>query len=579
MTALDASIARTRLGAGVVLFAYVSTHLLNHCLGNISLAAMESGRFVFLGLWRNPVGTTLLYGALSVHILLVLYSLFRRRTLRLPRHEAIQVIFGLSIPPLLVTHLVGTRIVHEQADLNDIYAYVLYSHWIGDPLQVPVQMTALAVAWTHGCIGLHTWLKLRPWYRRWEPYAYAIAIALPLGALAGYASGGREVEYLMRDPIWRERTNATINWPASDMMVWAYDVRDFSLWTIAATLAVVFGGRWARLLWERAHPRIKVIYPDGRVLQVVPGLTLLEISRAHGIPHASVCGGRGRCSTCRVRINMGLDGLEPMAETEAKVLERVGMPEGVRLACQIRPSQDLAITPLLPSAAQASDGFRRDAHLAGGEREIAVLFADIRGFTSFSEKKLPFDLVFVMNQYFRSMGMAVERSGGQVDKFIGDGVMALFGVGKSSAQGARDAINAARAMIQALETLNDTLMHDLDKPLKIGIGIHAGPAIVGEMGYSRATTLTAMGDTVNTASRLESMTKDLGAALVVSQHTADLARIDLTRFPRHALSVRGRAEPLGVYAIANVLDLEELPPIDERAPGLGVVDATSNRPA
>jgi len=565
VTNSEAWIGRTRLAAGVVLFTYVSTHLLNHSLGNISLAAMESGRLIFLAAWRNVGGTTLLYGALITHIVLVLYSLFRRRTLRLPRHEAIQMIFGLSIPPLLVTHLVGTRIVHEQAGLNDLYAYILYSHWIADPIQVPVQMTALLVAWIHGCIGIHTWLKLKPWYQRWLPLTYAFALGLPLAALAGYASGGRELEYLLKDPIWRDRVNRAINWPASDMMLWAYSVRDFSMWTIGATLVLLFGGRWIRLIWERTHPRIKVGYPDGRIIQIAPGLTLLEISRAHGIPHASVCGGRGRCSTCRVRINMGGASLPEMSETEAKVLNRVGMPEGVRLACQIRPTHDLAITQLLPPTAQASDGFQRASHLAGGEREIAVLFADLRGFTAFSEKKLPFDLVFVMNQYFRSMGMAVENAGGQVDKFIGDGVMALFGVGKTSIQGARDAINGARNMALALEQLNESLTHDLDKPLKIGIGIHAGPAIVGEMGYSRATTLTAMGDTVNTASRLESMTKDLGAALVVSKHTAELAQVDLSRFPSHGAMVRGRVEPMMVYAIANVLDLAEIPKFEETA--------------
>ncbi|MBM3556192.1 MAG: adenylate/guanylate cyclase domain-containing protein, partial [Alphaproteobacteria bacterium] len=172
---------------------------------------------------------------------------------------------------------------------------------------------------------------------------------------------------------------------------------------------------------------------------------------------------------------------------------------------------------------------------------------------------------FVMNQYFRSMGRAVESAGGTVDKFIGDGVMALFGVGKTAAQGARDALVAARAMADALDRLNEALSVDLDRPLKIGIGIHAGPAIVGEMGYARATTLTALGDAVNTASRLESMTKELKATIVVSAHVAELAGIDLSSFPRHEIMVRGRDEPMVVYGIDDPAEIPGLELVNRSA--------------
>src|SRR6267143_3846176 len=101
-----------RLWCGLILFAYLLTHFSNHALGLISLRAMETGRVWFLALWRNPVGETLLFGALLVHWLLALWLLYRRRTLRMPVWEATQIVFGLAVPPLLVSHIVGRSEEH-----------------------------------------------------------------------------------------------------------------------------------------------------------------------------------------------------------------------------------------------------------------------------------------------------------------------------------------------------------------------------------------------------------------------------------------------------------------------------------
>jgi adenylate cyclase len=173
-----------------------------------------------------------------------------------------------------------------------------------------------------------------------------------------------------------------------------------------------------------------------------------------------------------------------------------------------------------------------------------------------AEGKLPYDVVFVLNRYFESMGRAVEESGGTLDKFIGDGVMALFGVERGTEAGCRDALAAARAMSGRLAELNRALGHDLEHPLRIGIGIHAGPAIVGEMGYARATSVTAVGDAVNTASRLESLTKELGAELVVSQRVAQAAGLDPANFQRRDVEIRGRREPLTVLVVSEASSIE-----------------------
>ena len=166
--------ARARLIAGIVLYIYVATHLINHALGILSLEAMEVGRDVFLALWRNAIGTVVLYGAILTHVVLVLWSLYRRRTLRMPPREALQITFGLIIPVLLLEHVVGTRGMHQIADVNDTYGYVLSTLWINQPGTGALQSAALVLAWTHGsraCFsGSGSSLGLRPPHRGcWAP--------------------------------------------------------------------------------------------------------------------------------------------------------------------------------------------------------------------------------------------------------------------------------------------------------------------------------------------------------------------------------------------------------------------------
>jgi adenylate cyclase len=238
------------------------------------------------------------------------------------------------------------------------------------------------------------------------------------------------------------------------------------------------------------------------------------------------------------------------------VLDRVGAAPNVRLACQTRPTHGCTVATLLPAAATPTEARGRPGYVQGREEEIAILFADLRSFTEFAEHRLPYDVVFLLNRYFRAMGTAVEAAGGQVDKFIGDGVMALFGVGGNAAEGCRQAIAAARLMSENLDEMNRTLAHDLPTPLRIGVGINVGAVIVGEMGFARATSVTAIGDSVNTASRLETLTKEFRCQLIVAQAVADKAGIDLAVFPRHEIEVRGR---VGMMAIRVVEDARTLP--------------------
>ena len=406
----------------------------------------------------------------------------------------------------------------------------------------------MLLVWTHGCIGLHFWLRLKPWYARWQGLFLGLAVLVPALAYAGFSVAGRDVRH----------TVEFINPFTAEQLVSIRATMDWAFWGAVGVVGALVVFRIIRAIIARVRPRIKVSYADGAEVITGTGPSLLEISRIWHIPHASVCGGRARCSTCRVRVLEGIDDLEPPSEMEKTVLARVGAGEAVRLACQVHPSSDLKIATLLPAQrVRPTDAVNHDEYTWGVEQTVTVMFADLRGFTAMSEARLPYDVVFLLNQYLGQMSAAIEDSGGYVDKFIGDGIMALFGMGQPSDEGARDAVRGARAMGGVLDALNRTLASDLPKPLEIGIGLHTGPAILGRVGISdrrgASQRITALGDTVNTASRLEASCKDLEAQLVISSATMLEAGMALKRKDQASINVKGKKAKIKVAKFARAL--------------------------
>jgi adenylate cyclase len=551
-------IRQARLASGLVMLAYVITHFLNHSLGLVSIKVMDQTLRVIYHFWTSPLPSFALYGAFAVHYSLALWALWQRRSLRMPPAEAAQLVLGFCIPFLLAEHVIQTRVgdTFFAADYG-YYASVLLT-FVMNPGRGVVQLTVLIVAWCHAAIGLRFWLRLRPWYPRWQWAFFAATLLLPTLAILGYGEAIREVAAAAQDPAWIAQNQ--LDHPRADPadLAWLDRLVTRARVFFAGALVSVLLARGLRRFVQRRRGLLRLTYASGRAVEIVPGLSVLEASRMAGIPHASVCGGRGRCSTCRVRVEGDPASLSPPAFEEMRVLERVGAAPDIRLACQLRPLGDLRITPLLPATAQARDGFARASYLQGSEREIAILFADLRAFTRLAERKLPYDLVFLLNRYFAEMGHAIEEAGGHLDKFIGDGIMALFGLDRGVEAGCREALMAARTMSERLLQLNKTLVHDLPEPLRIGIGIHMGPAIVGEMGYGRAVSLTAIGDAVNTASRVEGLAREYGCELVISEMVLTRAGVELGDAPAHEIEIRGRVERLKVRVVETARNLPVL---------------------
>ena len=549
-------IRQLRLSSGLVMLAYVTMHLLNHAVGLVSLEAMEDVLWYIFRIWSNRPAQALLYGSFLVHYWLALWALWQRRSLRLRWSELSQIVLGFAIPILLAQHVVGTRISDNFFHTDTgYYAYLLWVYFVRSPDHGYVQMLVLVVAWSHAMIGLHFWLRVRPWYSRFQPAALVLAVLVPVLSLLGMIEAGRQVAALTADPNWTHGAFARMTLPLPEAEHALRQITKGLSRFFGGTVAAVLLARVVRRAWRRRHGVVRIGYPDGRWIEVTPGTSVLEASRIAGIPHASVCGGRGRCSTCRVRVRGEVHAIDPPSTNEVRVLRRIGARPNIRLACMLRPRGAVEVTPLLPPLALAADGRSRVDFVQGSEREIAILFADIRGFTALAEGRLPYDVVFVLNRYFSAMGRAIESAGGRVDKFIGDGVMALFGIESGAQAGCREALAAARLMSERLAELNLSLRAELDRPLRIGIGIHCGPVIVGEMGYGKAAAITAIGDAVNTASRLETLTKDYDCELVVSDQTVARTGLDFSEFPRQEIEIRGKREMLAVTTFDRAADL------------------------
>jgi adenylate cyclase len=546
-----------RLISGLTLLAFVLCHLGSHIFLIVSVPVAQAAFGVLMAFWLTSTGTAVLTAAFLVHILNALWSIYIRRYLRMPSWEAAQIALGLAIPPLLIIHVVGTKIADEFYGTKSTYESVLGSHWLGPavllgvPWFVYLHIAAILTMWVHACIGLHFWLRTKRWYATWLPALATTAILIPALALAGYISGGNQIVRDAQDPDFVRELIKEANWsPPAIAKAWQTIYVTFAVY--AGLVLLPFAARVVRGFVHRIRRQPRLTYADGRSMTLLTGATVLETLRANRIPLAAVCGGRARCTTCRIRVVNGLATLPKPVGLEAAALERIGAKEGVRLACQLRPTADIGVMPLLTADASAAHGLIR-AGSEGTERQVTVVFIDLRGSTTLGEARMPYDVLYILNQFFDEMSKALATTGGHYSNFTGDGLMAIYGMDSPDARtSAVQALQGAREMLQRLDKVNARLKSDLKEPLRIGVGIHFGEAIVGAMGPPRSQIVTAIGDTVNTTARLEGLTKDYNCALIVSLAAAQAAGLKLDGQNLHHAAVKGRVEAVAFYALNEV---------------------------
>lgn len=306
--------------------------------------------------------------------------------------------------------------------------------------------------------------------------------------------------------------------------------------------------------------------PDQQLVEAGQAFTILDASLEAGIPHTHICGGNARCSTCRVLIMEGLEHCAPRTAAEQELADRLHFEPAVRLACQTeivgagkialrRLSLDVDDWALFHDQASG----RVTASFLGHEKKIAILFADIRGFTAFAEALLPYDVIYVLNRYFQLVGQVIERHHGMINVYMGDGLMALFGVEEPD-RAVECAIRAGVEMLEAVEQLNPALEALYHRRLRIGIGIHYGHTVMGTIGDPKRPNMTAIGDAVNLASRIEAANKLLGTTFLISEETYKQAVSYVIVNRSFQVELPGKS---GEYCLYEVVGVSAPPPEEE----------------
>jgi len=294
--------------------------------------------------------------------------------------------------------------------------------------------------------------------------------------------------------------------------------------------------------------------PDNVEIDVADGETLLEAALRSGVPLTHACGGRAKCSTCRVWILDGLDAVPPRTEVEQVLADKLSFSDDMRLACQLRPEGELRVRRLVLDETDLVMSNQLDRSVAtrtGDAKKVTIFFSDIADFTSLSENLSPYDVMYLLNRYFVQAGEIIEQNDGFIDKFVGDGVMAIFGIDDQPDAPLR-AVNAALQTLAAVDRLKPFFASMYDIDFDIRIGLHYGEAVIGSLGSIGHERLTAIGDVVNVASRVEAANKEAGTRLLISDALLDEVAdsVEIADFIRTRL--RGTSERITLHEIARL---------------------------
>ena len=496
-----------RLASGLVLFAYVALHFVNHSLGLVSIAVAERGLAWTLALWHSVPGTVVLYGAVCIHLALAFDAIYSRRTLRMAPLDLLRIVLGLGIPTLLIGHAVGTRLAWEMYRQSPQYARVVWSLWATDGQGR--QLALLAPGWLHGCLGIHLAFGQRPLYRRLHRVLFAAALLLPVLGGLGFLAMGKE---LAADLANRGHLEAGVALPAAGN-AFLQQVRDDLLGIYLLAIASVFAARAIRAGVERRfRTLVSIEYPQ-RTVRVPRGWTVLEASRSHHLAHVALCGGRARCSTCRVRVTGGEEHCPPPGPMEQATLARIDAGAGIRLACQLRPTGDIAVLPLLRPRHRASE---RPHPATAVEQEVVLVCVDWRNSEAIASTLLPHDAVFLSRLFGNAVTTAILEAGGiECDPCAG-GTIAVFGIDLDLPRACRIALSGARRIESALSELSRHWEAEFGVMPDFAICVHAGSAALGEIGADGSRRLTAAGPAVDATRRLRAVAARKGTCILLS---------------------------------------------------------------
>ena len=293
--------------------------------------------------------------------------------------------------------------------------------------------------------------------------------------------------------------------------------------------------------------------PDSVDFDVAVNETLLEAALRSGVPFAHACGGRAKCSTCRVWVLDGLESCPQRNANETSMADRLKLADEIRLACQLRPQGELRVRRLVldETDIMITSQLGGVATRAGEAKYVAVFFSDIVDFTALSERLSPYDVMYLLNRYFAQVGDVIEQNGGFIDKLIGDGLMAIFGIEDQPNAPVR-AVNAALQTLATVDRLKPFFASMYGIDFDIRIGLNYGEAVIGTLGFAGHEHVTAIGDVVNLASRVEAANKDAGTRLLISESLRDQIadKVEIGDFVR--VRLRGTGERTSLFEIVRL---------------------------
>lgn len=528
-----------RLGSGLVMFAYVAIHFVDHALGLVSLDAAERALRLSVAVWQSRPGSVLLYGAAAVHVGLALVTLYERRTLRMPAVQALRIALGLTMPVLLIGHAVGTRVATEMYQLAPTYHRVVWSLWLADG--EGRQLALQAPGWMHGCLGLHLAFGHRRGWQRLRWPLFGAALLLPVLAALGFLAMGRELASIYTS------AGAPTPVPDAPTRVALGRLRDVGVAAWFGLAALPFGARALRGWIERRRRLLVSIAYPRRTVAVPRGWSVLEASRAFGIPHLSLCGGNARCSTCRVRVHGANDGLPAAADAERRTLDRIGAPPDVRLACQLRPTTPVAVEPLLDPQLGAARVDETAPVLLEGEMAL-VTVGFVGPITSSAAPIAPADWAYAIDRLLAAADAAVVAAGGRPARFDAEGMSATFAHGANSARAAREALSAARALSRNLGTLGKSIERDVGLRVTLAMAVHLGPMALAALGRADARCMLPVGEAVRIARALREHAAASGVVLLVSRPAAEAAGAAPPAAPWISVRVSPAGEAIDAFA-------------------------------
>ncbi len=502
-----------RLASGLVLFSYVAVHLSCHALGLVSLDTAEEALRLTVRFWHSLPGTVLLYAAAATHISLALFAVYERRTFRMPPVQGIRIILGLVMPIGLIAHFIVTRYAHDRFGLSAEYARVAAGLWAGGASGLALGL--LAPGWIHGCLGLRFAFGHRVSSQRVKLALFGAALLLPVLAALGFVNMGRELSApssgrVIPAPYGDAAQEARLDQSGGD-----------AHWTYLALLLLIVVGRMARSLNERRRKSVVWIsYPD-RTVSVPRGWSVLEASRSFGIPHQALCGGRARCTTCRVRVIEGVSHCPDPQVDEARALHRLAATKGtIRLACQLRPVGNVEVVPILSGARAGRPAIQPSS--GATEFEAVLLLLDARLDTgSVAPSAAAHDAIYALS-HFQAIAEAAAVSRAEVFRHAASSWILLFRCGDDPRAASASALSVSRRIDTDAASLCHELARDLGLHASSSLAMHGGRVVVGTLG---AATMAIVGGPVEDLECIRSRLTAASGSFLVSRSAASAAGI------------------------------------------------------